>query len=70
MDKLSEGQLETMIDTVEEVIKDGFSAEQLIRQFYLEILSIAQLDEIVKSQILEKAADCDRSLKEGAREDL
>jgi DNA polymerase III delta prime subunit len=65
-----ENSLDKLIGAVDALMMEGHSAEQTILQLYDEILMEPRINEIKKARIFEKIAFCEKSLNEGAREDL
>ena len=68
--KLTAGNLENLIDYVDELLLDGYPSFEIINQFFDLIVGKKEIPELKRSRIMEKIAVCEQMLIEGGREDL
>jgi uncharacterized protein (DUF2344 family) len=59
-----------IVEEVDELTYDGFSADQILKQYFLMVIEDEQVPVKSQSRILEKIADCERKIVEGTRDDL
>ena len=64
------GSFEQAQQFIQNVIADGFAANQLLSQLHDAIIVNEQLDDMKKAKIAEKMSICDKRLMDGASEYL
>lgn len=62
--------VEELITNIDHLINLGYSAAQILEQFFKVILEEEKMDAISKSRIMEKIADVDACLIQGSRDDI
>lgn len=68
--KIQEGNLESLMEYVENLLLDGYPSYELINQFFDLILNKKEVSELKRSRLLERLALAEQMLVEGSREDL
>jgi DNA polymerase III delta prime subunit len=67
---LRNGNIDKLIEAVDNLLLDGYSPEQIINQYGDAILQDINISELKKCRILEKISFCEQTLNEGGRDDL
>lgn len=67
---LRNGDIDKLLEVVDNLLLDGYSPEQVINQYGDAILQDINISELKKCRILEKISFCEQALNEGGRDDL
>lgn len=62
--------VDDVINTVDDIIAEGYSSDQIMKQFFQLILEDDEINVTCQSRILEKIASCEKRIIEGGRDDL
>ena len=67
---MKEGNIDNLLETVDNLLLEGYSPEQIINQFYDQVIGSAYMSELKKARILEKIGECDQALNEGGKDEV
>jgi DNA polymerase III delta prime subunit len=63
-------KMENIMQSIEIVLRQGFSGAQILNTAFKIVLEDSSLRVVEKSRMLERIADTERALMEGAKDDL
>lgn len=70
MKRIIEGNLDKLLESINEILLEGYPPDQIMSQFWDKLWSIKDIHEVKRSRMAEKIAFCEQCLLEGGREDL